>query len=125
MLCFLKRYFPGQGETGPEVIKLFSCSTQLSTKFQLLIKTEIPTKKFFFALSLSDVVFIMLINVKLPTIVDILTFGPRREKTCLRGFANNTVADKPAHLRSLISAFVILFLGNFICKLASGDISIF
>ena len=28
---------------GPKVIKLFSCSTQLSTKFQLLIKTKIPT----------------------------------------------------------------------------------
>ena len=27
---------------GPEVIKLFSCSTQLSTKFQLFIKTKIP-----------------------------------------------------------------------------------
>ena len=26
---------------GPEVIKLFSCSTKLSTKFQLLIKTKI------------------------------------------------------------------------------------
>ena len=35
---------------GPEVIKLFSCSTQLSTKF------------------------ILLINVKMPTIVGILTF---------------------------------------------------
>ena len=35
---------------GPEVIKLFSCPTQLSTKF------------------------IMLINVKMPTIVGILTF---------------------------------------------------
>ena len=51
-----------------EVIKLFSCSTQLSTKFQLLVKTKIPTKKFL-AFSLSDVVFIMLINVKMPTIV--------------------------------------------------------
>ena len=30
---------------GPEVIKLFSCSTQLSTKFQLLMKTKIPTNK--------------------------------------------------------------------------------
>ena len=38
---------------GPEVIKLFSCSTQLSTK---------STK------------FILLINVKMPTIVGILTF---------------------------------------------------
>ena len=36
--------------TRPEVIKLFSCSTQLSTKF------------------------ILLINVKMPTIVGILTF---------------------------------------------------
>ena len=35
--------------------------------------------------------------------------GPRREKTCLRGFANNTGADQPAHPRSLISAFVIRF----------------
>ena len=35
---------------GPEVIKLFPCSTQLSTKF------------------------IMLINVKMPTVVGILTF---------------------------------------------------
>ena len=30
---------------GPEVIKLYSCSTQLSTKFQLLIKTKIPTNE--------------------------------------------------------------------------------
>ena len=29
----------------PEVIKLFSCSSQLSTKFQLLIKTKIPTNE--------------------------------------------------------------------------------
>ena len=36
--------------SGPEVIKLFSCSIQLSTKF------------------------IMLINVKMPTLVGILTF---------------------------------------------------
>ena len=48
---------------GPEVIKLFSCSTQLSKKFHLLIKTKIWTKKFL-ALSLSDIVFILLINVK-------------------------------------------------------------
>ena len=30
---------------GPEVIKHVSCSTQLSTKFQLLIKFKIPTNK--------------------------------------------------------------------------------
>ena len=36
-----------------------------------------------------------------------IIIGPRREKTCLRGFANNTGADQPAHPRNLISAFVI------------------
>ena len=30
---------------GPEVIKKSSCSTQLSMKFKLLIKTKIPTNK--------------------------------------------------------------------------------
>ena len=51
--------------------------------------------------------------------------GPRREKTCLRGFANNTGADQPAHLRSLISAFVIRILDSTILNLATGEISIF
>ena len=41
-------------KSGPEVIKLFSCSTQLSMKFFLLI------------------------NVKMPTIVGILTFRSRK-----------------------------------------------
>ena len=31
--------------TRPEVRKLFSCSIQMSTKFQLLIKTKIQTNK--------------------------------------------------------------------------------
>ena len=47
---------------GPEVIKLFSCSTQLSTKFQLFMETKILT---------NEDEFIMLINVKMPTIVGI------------------------------------------------------
>ena len=64
-------------ESGPEVIKLFSCSTQLSTKFQLLAKLKYRQIKKFLALSLSVVVFIMLINVKMPTIVGILTFMSR------------------------------------------------
>ena len=38
-LCWTK-WLPGS-----EVIKLFSCSTQLSTKFQLLIKTKTPTNE--------------------------------------------------------------------------------
>ena len=40
----------GRAKSGPEVIKLFSCSTQLSMKF------------------------FQLINVKMPTIVGILSF---------------------------------------------------
>ena len=48
--------------------------------------------------------------------------GPRREKTCLQGFANNTGADQPAHPRSLISAYVIRFLKSIISKLASREI---
>ena len=42
------------------------------------------------------------------------SYGPRREKTCLRGIANNTVADQPGHLRSLINAFVVRFLESII-----------
>ena len=44
-----------------------------------------------------------------------LLYGPQREKTCIWGFANNTGADQPAHLRSLISASVIRFLKSTIC----------
>ena len=43
------------------------------------------------------------------------TWASTREKICLRGFANNTGADQPAHSRSLISAFVIRFFESIIC----------
>ena len=46
------------------------------------------------------------IRVSSPIIMS-LWQGPRHEKTCLRGVANNTGADQPVHQRSLISAFVI------------------
>ena len=52
-------------------------------------------------------------------------YGPQREKTCLRGLANNTGADQPAHPRSLISAFVIRFLKSVISKLATSEILVF
>ena len=51
--------------------------------------------------------------------------GSRREKTCLRGFANNKGADQPAHPRSLISAFVTRFLESIISRLATSGISTF
>ena len=59
---------------GPKVIKLFSCSTQLNMIFQLLVKLKYLQIKKCLALSLSGAVFIMLIDVKMPTIVGILTF---------------------------------------------------
>ena len=46
-------------------------------KFQLLINTKILTNEKIIVLSLSDDVIIMLINVKMPTIVGILTFMSR------------------------------------------------
>ena len=60
---------------GPEVIKLFSSSTEHEISTAQKLKYQ-KVKKFL-ALSLSDVVFIMLINVKMPTMVGILTFMSR------------------------------------------------
>ena len=54
-----------------------------------------------------------------------IIIGPRREKTCLRWFANNKGAEQPAHPRSLISAIVDRFLERIICELATDEISIF
>ena len=56
-------YYSGPLKTGPEVIKLFSCSTQLSTKFILLINVKMPT----------IVGIVLLKNVKMPTIIGIIT----------------------------------------------------
>ena len=61
----------------PEAVKLFSCLTQLNTKFQLPRKTKVPTIEEVSYLSISDIIFIMLINVKMPTFVGILTFMSR------------------------------------------------
>ena len=53
-----------------------------------------------------------------------LIWATTRENLPL-GFANNTGTDQPAHLRSLISAFVIHFLESNIYTLATSTISIF
>ena len=52
-------------------------------------------------------------------------YGPRSEKTCLRGFANNKGADQSAHSRRLISTFIICFLESIIYKLVTSEISFF
>ena len=54
-----------------EFIKLFSCSIHLSMIFQLLIKGHMVKIKIFLVLKLSDVVFILLINIKMPKIFGI------------------------------------------------------
>ena len=64
----------GHNETWSRGYNFFSCSTKLCTKFQLLIKIKYRQMKKFLAFSLSNVVFIMLIHVKTPTVVGILTF---------------------------------------------------
>ena len=64
--------------SGPEVIKLFFTLDSSEHKFQLLIKTETLKKRVVsHAFKLSYDIFIMLINVKMPTIVGILTFMSR------------------------------------------------
>ena len=61
-------------QSGNEVIKLFSCSTQPTMRFQLLTKTKMLKIINFLGFKLSDVVFSMLVNVKMPTTVGIITF---------------------------------------------------
>ena len=59
--------------TGPRGYKTFFMLNSTEHKISTAHTTKIPTKKYV-ALILSDVVFIMLMNVKMPTIVGILTF---------------------------------------------------
>ena len=54
-------------QPGPEVVKPFSCLTQLSVEFLMLISIKI-----------SRMLCLPLINVKMPTIVGILTFMSRK-----------------------------------------------
>ena len=70
IFCFAD-YIPG-----PEVIKLFPCSTQLSTRFILLVNVKMPT--------IGGTKFTLLINVKMPTIVGILTFISMKNTTSER-----------------------------------------
>ena len=54
--------------------------------------------------------------------VAVISFGPQREKTCTWGLANNKGADKPVHMRRLITAFVIRDLESIIHKLDAFQI---
>ena len=48
-----------------------------------------------------------------------------RKKLCLWRLANNKGLDQPAHMHSLISAFVTPLLESFIFRHARSEISIF
>ena len=62
-------YIASKEKIGSKVIKLSSFLKQLNMKFQVLIKSKMLKVRIFHALKFSDAVFIMLINVKMPTIV--------------------------------------------------------
>ena len=66
---------------GPEVIKLFSCSTQLGMKFGPLINLTLLTTTFFFLQNIAEHEFSLLINMKMLTIVGIFIFISR-ENSC-------------------------------------------
>ena len=69
--------------------------------------------------------FLLTIKATCPHVAAHSDHVPQSEKTCLRGFVNNTGADQPAHPRSLISTFAIRFLESIICKLNTGEITSF
>ena len=48
---------------------------------------------------------------------------PGHEKMCLMAYTNNKGADQPAHLHSLISAFVVRCLDSMISLDPIADIS--
>ena len=66
-------------DPGPEVIKLFSCSTQLN---EILNAHKYKKYQEIWHIFCSDkprIPFFLLINVKIPTIVGILTFMSRKK----------------------------------------------
>ena len=76
--CTLEQLSQMIANTGPEVLKLFSCSTQLSMKFQMLISMKISRNSAYSGSDKLRMQFSVLINVKMPTIVGILTFMSRK-----------------------------------------------
>ena len=76
-MFIVKKKFCGKRENSrlrSRDYKFFSCSTDMIMKVQLLIKTKMRKNKYFLAFILSNVAFIMLFNVKMPTTVGIIKF---------------------------------------------------
>ena len=64
-----------------------------------------------------------MVLVGLEVSVALNTFGSRHEKTCLMPYVNNKDAGQPAHLHSLISAFVVRCLDSIIPMLPKSTFS--
>ena len=81
---------------GANISLQLSSQTQFAKiKNKLLRKINVKNIKIMFS---SD--RIISLGPQVVSIAFVLTsFGPRHEKTCLRGFANNKGADQPAHQR--------------------------
>ena len=89
--------------SGPEVIKLCSCSTQLSTKkFQPYKNTKIPTNKEVSCFKSPRCCIYHANNVKMPTVVDILTFMSRIHFV-LSGVEHEKsfITSRPRHIQYL------------------------
>ena len=97
-LFFLKsQFFPSS--PGPEVIDLLSCSTQLSMKFQKFISIKISRHLAFLGSDKPRMLFFPLINVKMPTIVGILTFMGRKR---MESDASNWECQRSQELVTII-----------------------
>ena len=65
-------------KAGSDVIKRFLISTQLSMKFQMLISINISRNIAFSGSDKLRMLFLLLINVKMPSLVGILIFMSRK-----------------------------------------------
>ena len=63
--------------TGPEVLNFFSCSSQLTMKFVLLINLKLLTSANSFLLNIAEYEISLLINMKMPIFVGIFMFISR------------------------------------------------
>ena len=84
-------------------------------KFQLLIKTKMLKTNVFLTLKLSDVVFILLINVKMPTIVLSMKFQLLIEVKMLK----NKDFSPYKTLRCIYYAHSCMYVSWYVCVLLS------
>ena len=118
ILCAPDSNHVDRDQTHPKAVKLLSNgNTQANAKVRVYWQIQL---RFLNLWSMALSIFRLIYNCRIVP----CQYGPRREKTCLRGFANNTGADQPAHPCILISASVIRLSKRIISRLASSEISI-